>query len=253
MAIFQVELSLPKILYHGTSFPAIKGIREKPINSAFWKKDKDFGAGFYTTIDLFQSTRWARKPIDTAVKAYLLELEEKGFAEYELDFKQEQLPAVAVLECNSAAYTDIVNVVDFRGECREWAHFILRHRDSSDVHSCSCERHADIVCGIMADNDTGEIIKEFKNSNRQLDNEEDLNWFWKRIVQTKHGKVLNGLELGDQIAFFDERLNSMLQLKGYYLYRPEAYLDEVTPTNYRQEWQLYDAEGNHVSEHESGL
>lgn len=249
MAIFHVDLSLPNTLYHGTSIGAIEGIRRQPINSRYWRGERDFGCGLYTTIDLYQATRWARKPIAEAVEANMM-MEHGDILIPAIP--PEELPAVAVLECKPEVYTDDVSVVDFRGECREWAEFILRHRFDSGIHRCNCPRHADIVCGLMADNNTGQVIKEFR-AKRRMDNEEDLLWFWKQIVLSKEGRVLNGLELGDQIAFFDERLNSMLQLKGYYIYNPLNYINDVNPNNYRWEWDLYDATGSPYKEDESRL
>lgn len=237
MALFDVNFEMPEVLYHGTVIGALKGLRNKPINEEFWKNDRDFGAGFYTTIDMFQAARWARKNFITAIES----LELAGI--HEASFDLEQLPAIAVFSCKPANYDDNIRVLDFRGESRAWAQFILLHRYGSSAHKCLCGLHPQIVCGSMADNDTGEIIKQFHAESRSLIDNADLDWFWSQIIRTKTGERLKGLELGDQIAFFDERFNSILQLKGYYKFDPSNVMRDLSLKNYREEWTYYAEDG----------
>ncbi|MFC5407567.1 DUF3990 domain-containing protein [Cohnella soli] len=202
MAQFDVSLVLPDTLYHGSTMGAIQGLRIKPINKEFWKDAKDFGAGFYTTIDLFQATTWARKPV------VAMERLNKGTDPSAMvrSLPKDQIPVVAVYDCNSNLYTDNIILHDYRGESRAWAQFILSHRHSSTVDNCLCLNefgwiHPHIACGLMADNDTGQIIEDFRSQGRDIHNRDDLEWFWTQIIRTREGRRLNGLELGDQIAF----------------------------------------------------
>ena len=52
----------PEFLYHGTTthFLDLLVVSKKPlINSKYWKTERDFGKGFYTTFDLPQAKSWA--------------------------------------------------------------------------------------------------------------------------------------------------------------------------------------------------
>jgi hypothetical protein len=52
---------------------------------------------------------------------------------------------------------------------------------------------------------------------------------------------LPGLELGDQIAFFDERLNRLLQFEGYYKLNLAKFTGKINDsTSYKKEWDFYD-------------
>nr|WP_273386999.1 DUF3990 domain-containing protein [Cohnella zeiphila] len=226
---------MPNQVFHGTQMKAIPGIRQKPINKAYCRANKDFGSGFYTTIDLYQATRWARKSIDDVI-AFNRKMGQPLIS----NISEGELPAVAVLNCEPDGNNLDIPVHDFRAESKEWADFILKHRfDSSNV-SCNCSLHPDIVCGVMADNNTGDIIAKFRKENRQIDNPADLKWFWERITLSQEGRRLIGLELGDQIAFLNEDLNEMLTVKGYYKYNLSKRIDVVTPQNYTEEWDYYE-------------
>lgn len=231
---------LPDTLYHGTTMGAIlnpEGFRKQLINEAFMRnfrsQNKDFGTGFYTTIDFRQAAHWARKSFvaawRTGVRAFM----------------PEELPAILKIRYRPVVGDNEYSVLDFRGESKEWSDFILVHRYQSSLHECYCRmifghEHPKIVCGPMADNDTGSVIAVFKEENRAFYREEDRSWFQEQITQTEDGFRRVGLELGDQIAWFGEELNNFLEYDGYYKLNVERFLaDHVNEKNYREEWDYY--------------
>ncbi|MEK5183169.1 MULTISPECIES: DUF3990 domain-containing protein [unclassified Paenibacillus] len=234
MAEYNVKLTLPDVVYHGTTMGAINspvGLRNKLINFEFLQesRQKDFGTGFYTTIDLRQAMSWPLgkfiRFINTGVQT----------------ISPDEIPAVAKIRILPENYDDVLNVVDFRGESLDWVKYILTHRYDSRINYCRCDNHAHIVCGCMADNNTGDVISEFINSGMDITNPNHQLWFGEQITQSKEGTRLLGLELGDQIAFFDERLNRMLKFEGYYelnLTRFSGKLDNSS--QYQEEWDFHE-------------
>ncbi|XID94641.1 hypothetical protein ACF3MZ_09065 [Paenibacillaceae bacterium WGS1546] len=101
------------------------------------------------------------------------------------------------------------------GISKEWAKYIYDHRvvplkkDTVDP----CTRHAHIVIGPMADADTGKIVQDGVRLKK------DASWFMDKITRNSANRRLDGLELGNQIAFCDERLAPMLRLSGAYLFQ----------------------------------
>jgi len=239
MALIDTQIELPEVVYHGTQYSAIDGIIRKPINPDFWKPDKDFGAGFYTTIDLHQATLWAKKPFMMLAE---FANQENRNVRWVPKIPLGRTPVVLVLEIHPDRYDDNIRLLDFRGEGRAWVNFILRHRLHGKPGQCRCELHPQIVCGPMADNDTGTIISTFKQNQRSPDRDSDVEWFREQITMSKDGRRLNGLQLGDQIAFFDERLNGILKVRGYYVYEHKQQPLQVTIDNFEKEWVYYDAD-----------
>jgi len=248
MANYITTFRLPDVVYHGTFLKAIPSIKQKIINFDFLKQsyNRDFGTGFYTTIDLKQAMRW---PVLKVTKKLIT----GGKVE------ADEAPAVVKIRLHPERYDDDITVLDFRGESMEWVKFLLSHRLDSSAHRCSCledfgHPHPQIVCGSMADNDTGGIIEEFVRSGRSKDVLDDVIWFAEMITQDDNGEKLSALELGDQIAFFDERLNRIMSFEGYYTLRMEDYTlnlnvdEEISPegwdyygTNDDSNEQTYDA------------
>ncbi|PWW05052.1 uncharacterized protein DUF3990 [Paenibacillus cellulosilyticus] len=216
-----VRFNTPDYVFHGTIMKYCNGLIEKPINLKFAGKNKDFGSGLYTTIDFYQASRWAKSFYEDE----LLAAEEDG---------SNIAPCVVVYQlAPEKLVPQVIEVLDFRGESRAWSNFILRHRFDSSVGECMCERHPQIVCGSMADNNTGVVIHAFREDGRNVDNVHDQEWFANAIVWTKDGsKFLSGLELGDQIAFFDEDINSMLVPVGYYQFDTN-----ITVSDARDYWE----------------
>lgn len=245
MADYNVKFTLPDVVYHGTTMNAIdnpSGLKHKLINFNFLKesRQKDFGTGFYTTIDLKQAMSWPLGKFITSIQT--------GFE----SMMQSDLPAVAKIRILPENYDDLLNVVDFRGESHEWVKYILTHRFDSSFDYCRCENHAHIVCGSMADNNTGHVISEFINSGMDITNPDHQKWFGEQITLSKDGtRRLLGLELGDQIAFFDERLNRMLKFEGYYKLNYDRFLEKLSNQwdnsnewddiyQFQEEWDYYE-------------
>lgn len=241
MAEFITRFILPEVLFHGTTMGAIlnpSGFTKKFINQDFMQssrsKNRDFGTGLYTTVDFRQAALWARKSLMGAWERGVKQIEEI------------ELPVIVQIRCIEPLNQKRVEVLDFRGESKEWSDFILVHRYQSSLNDCNCspiygKTHPQIVCGPMADNDTGQVIANFKADNRQIHIKEDCSWFRDQITQTKDGDRRLGLELGDQIAWFGEDLNSLLEYDGYYKININRFLaDEVNETNYREEWDYYE-------------
>jgi hypothetical protein len=205
MAEIFSRYSFPDYVFHGTVMEYLKGYKGKLINKENLKHsfNKDFGTGLYTTIDFQQAAEWARKLSND------LALSDNFFGD--------DTPLVIVIKIDPENYDGVVDVLDFRGESKSWSNFILNHRFKSSLDFDPCgDLHPQVVCGSMADNDTGEVIGTFRNNGYRIDLVQDQLWFQNQIVyKKKYKRVLAGLELGDQIAFFDERLNGMLKLVGY--------------------------------------
>lgn len=235
MAEYNVELKLPDVVYHGTTMGAINspsGLRNKLINFEFLQgsRQKDFGTGFYTTIDLKQAMSWPLGKFITLINTGVQTI------------SQNEIPAVAKIRILPENYEDHLNVVDFRGESHEWVKYILAHRYDSSLNYCRCENHAHIVCGCMADNNTGDVISEFISRGMDISNPDHQLWFGEKITMSKDGtQRLLGLELGDQIAFFDERLNRMLKFEGYYKLNLDRFSGQMDNSNqYQKEWDYHD-------------
>lgn len=111
------QLVLPEWLYHGTTADAVPGfVKNGLIDTRYWKPKRDFGAGFYTTIDLEQAKEWAEK---TARR-----------------FGEE--PVVLQIRCLTTVTREVNHLV-FIGACNEWAEYILDHRTMNPSESDPCE------------------------------------------------------------------------------------------------------------------
>jgi hypothetical protein len=239
---FITRFVLPEFLYHGTTMAAVlhpDGFVKKLINQEFMRNprsnDRDFGTGFYTTIDFRQAAEWARRK--------MLAVWESGKDIHY--YTEEELPVIVQIRCIQADVPQKIEVLDFRGEGDAWSDFILTHRIGSQLNNCHCIQfnglpHPQIVCGPMADNDTGQVIAQFKQEGREWENADDRRWFRQQITQTNDGILQSGLELGDQIAWFGEDLNNFLRYDGYYKINKDRFLDRrADERNYREEWDYY--------------
>lgn len=243
MILLKTKLIMPEILYHGTTMAAIQnpnGFRHRLINEEFMKnrrsENRDFGTGFYTTVDFRQAALWARKSIVSAWRSDMSQ------------YPENELPVILKIVCRIPDEDREIEVLDFRGESNNWSDFILLHRYQSRLNDCACNMvlghsHPKIVCGPMADNDTGSVMALFKQDKREILSERDRLWFREEITQTEDGNKRVGLELGDQIAWFGEDLNNFLSLNGYFKINVERFLgDTVNETNYREEWDYHEGE-----------
>jgi hypothetical protein len=145
-------VDVPPILYHGTTKSFTDALERDPgclINPDFWKPNRDFGEGFYTTTDLPQAKAWA---IDNT----------------DFDFLDAR---VLVIRCNpdkipTPKNDDQVVHRVYIGATYDWSKYILEHRINEEKGMDPCyprpELHGWIVTGPMADSITGTIVKELR-------------------------------------------------------------------------------------------
>jgi hypothetical protein len=137
-----------------------------------------------------QARKWARKAEKGAVpisRACVLEIELTGIPEH-------FVPQV------------------FLGISPSWGEYIFAHRTAIKKNFDPCKRHADVIIGPMADNDTGKIVQNAVSLNK------DHLWFYNKITRNIQGKRLDALRLGNQVVFSSEQWDSSLLLTGYYIY-----------------------------------
>ena len=116
------------ILYHGSNV-AVEEPRLLKI-----QRDLDFGKGFYTTSDLDQATKWARR---TALR---LRLTESFVSVYEID--ESEMSKLRILEFDSP------NV--------DWLRFVVQNRKGHPV-----SQEWDIITGPVANDQTAPVIDLF--------------------------------------------------------------------------------------------
>lgn len=180
------NITLPQYIYHGTTDYSLNKILEslKLINTDYWKQDRDFGSGFYTTVDLNQA---------------------KSFAKYKAQIHYQE-PCVIKISCEHNDVEEIVHNV-FLGPNRKWSDFILGNR----IERISTIE-ADIITGPLADNKIGDVISKYKRFHK--DNPE---WFYQQILTKKNGSPIENP--GNQIVFSNELLaKRLLKIDGWYYY-----------------------------------
>ena len=116
------------ILYHGSNV-AVEEPRLLKI-----QRDLDFGKGFYTTSDLDQATKWARR---TALR---LRLTESFVSVYEID--ESEMSKLRILKFDSP------NV--------DWLRFMVQNRKGHPV-----SQEWDIITGPVANDQTAPVIDLF--------------------------------------------------------------------------------------------
>lgn len=162
----------------------------------YWNPNKDFGKGFYTTIDLPQAQDWA-----------ISRMEKFG-----------EDPCVLQMYVDVNAVPEGLTHHVFFGPSLEWATYINNHRSNqTEQDPCYESDHAQIVSGPMADNDTGRTLET------RIDEQKGVSWFYMEIMKSKEGDPLGGLGLGNQIAFSDLPIaKRMLRLHGAWLINDEG-------------------------------
>lgn len=200
-----VAVTFPQWLYHGTTADCLPGFMAELINPQFWKPGKDFGPGFYTTIDLPQAKEWALK----------------------WGSENMEDPCVLEIVLNLESIPESKSHDIFLGPSREWAKFILDHRTMKEEDPCTglyAREHAQIVTGPMADGNTGRIVDVFTKTG-----DKDVDWFYEQIMIDKNKNSMSGLALGNQISFHDvQSARQMLRLHGAWILNSE------------EEWIYYD-------------
>lgn len=185
------RVGFPTMLYHGTLDFYLSSFQERLLDRTYWRPNRDFGEGFYTTISMQQAMKWAIH----GAKNYT------GL----------QTPTPCVLKVQLLPRRIDVFPRIFMSPEYEWAEFILKHRTNERRDYDPCDIHPDMIIGPMADNDTGIIVRDAVKLGK------DVQWFSDKITRDRRGRRLDPLKLGNQVVFADERLESSLRLVGYYL------------------------------------
>ena len=116
------------ILYHGSNV----AVRSPKLLTN--QRELDFGKGFYTTSDLEQAKRWAKR---TAAR---LRKPEAFVTVYQVD----------------AAALDRLHVLSFDSPDARWLHFVAANRRGDAPQECW-----DVVCGPVANDQTMPVIDLF--------------------------------------------------------------------------------------------
>lgn len=212
MASLRTHFIYPSRLYHGTRIDPDVGVQKaleqfcsRLLNPEYWKNGKDFGRGFYTTLDLSQAQQWALRGMDQQKRLIL------------------KIPLVLEIEWNPYHYVSdyhgMIEHLIFPGASLEWAKYILDHRMNS---RCSCKKkHPAIIIGPAADN-SGLQIRTLVSSYKQ---QSHSHYFLDGITKTPYGKQLTDLQLNNQVVFCSEIAQPTLKILGFYTWGEE-----------RQEW-----------------
>jgi hypothetical protein len=155
----------------------------------YWKPNRDFGRGLYTTISLDQAKTWARS------------MQEK---------LNEGNPCVLEISISPEALNTPPNYRIFTGISQDWAKYIYEHRTVKSWNDDPCNPHADIVIGPMADADTGKIVQDGVKLKKNSE------WFLDKITRNHANRRLDTMKLGNQIVFCNEDHAPMLHLSGAY-------------------------------------
>ncbi|MFC5528271.1 DUF3990 domain-containing protein [Cohnella yongneupensis] len=192
MPDISIEVVFPAKVYHGTLDIFLDGFKAQLLNSSYWKPNRDFGRGFYTTISIEQARMWARAMQD--------KLNTGNPCVLEIALFPDRLPSQPSYRI-------------FTGISLNWAQYIYEHRTVAVDAPDPCSVHADIIIGPMADADTGKIVANGVKLKKNAD------WFMDKITRNHANRRLDSLKLGNQIAFGSESLAPMLQLSGYEIYQ----------------------------------
>jgi hypothetical protein len=186
-----MDITTPQKLFHGTTDNFVQSFQNKLLNSQYWKPGRDFGKGFYTTISVGQARKWATKAAKQAILGHA---------------------RPCVLEIELVSIPKNVDPLIFLSDSLTWAEFIMNHRKVTVNESDPCLNHPEIIIGPMADSDTGNIIRNAVQLNK------DVHWFYDQITRSERGRRLDSLRLGSQVVFSSERWESSLRLIGYNIY-----------------------------------
>ena len=102
------RVGFPTVLYHGTLDLYLSSFQDKLLNRRYWRPNRDFGEGFYTTISMQQAMKWAVQ----GAKNYI------GL----------ETPAPCVLKIQLLPKRIDVFPRIFMSPELEWAEFVFRHR-----------------------------------------------------------------------------------------------------------------------------
>ena len=134
------------ILYHGSNVP----VQEPRLLKI--QRDLDFGKGFYTTSDLEQASKWAKR---TALRI------------------KQGTPCVSVYELEDAALKEL-RVLRFEKPNADWLRFVAANRKGT-----ASAGDWDMICGPVANDQTMPVIDLFLDG--MYDEEETI----KRLLPQK--------------------------------------------------------------------
>lgn len=192
VSAISIEVVFPAKVYHGTLDIYLDGFKEQLLNPRYWRPNRDFGKGFYTTISIEQARIWA-KAMQNKLNGGNPCVLEITLTPDRLDFE----PRYRI----------------FTGISLNWAKYIYEHRTVAPNAPDPCEHHEDIIIGPMADADTGKIVASGVKLKKNAE------WFLDKITRNHANRTLDALKLGNQITFGSESLAPMLQLSGYEIYQ----------------------------------
>ncbi|CAH1203710.1 hypothetical protein PAECIP111891_02400 [Paenibacillus allorhizoplanae] len=187
-----MDIITPQRLYHGTTNNLVNLFQDKLLDSRYWRPGRDFGEGFYTTISTAQARNWARKAAARSIMGHEL---------------------ACVLEIELISIPAKMEPLIFLSDSLAWAQFVMSHRSVMNKgEDDPCHKHPDIIIGPMADGDTGRIIEEAVQLNK------DVHWFYDQILRTTRGRKLDALRLGNQVVFSSEKWEASLRFVGYNIF-----------------------------------
>ncbi|GGG18545.1 DUF3990 domain-containing protein [Paenibacillus abyssi] len=186
-----MDITTPQRLYHGTTDNLVPSFRKKLLDSQYWRPGRDFGEGFYTTISAAQARKWAHKAARSDITGSV---------------------SACVLEIEMVSMPPRVDPRVFLSDSLAWASFIMDHRKVTIKGKDPCKKHPDVIIGPMADSDTGKIVQEAVQLNK------DEEWFYQQITRSLSGRRMDSLKLGNQVVFSSEKWESYLRLVGYNIY-----------------------------------
>ena len=136
------------ILYHGSNTDV------RVINLAMCRPCKDFGQGFYLTVNKEQAVKMANRVARIYGGDPVLNI-------YEIDDRFAQAPGLIVKDFGSETSP-------------EWAKFVKNNRDKNyhDRYSpdCNLDNKYDIVIGPVADDDMALLFRQYENGTISFEN-----------------------------------------------------------------------------------
>lgn len=149
------------ILYHGSNVE----VKEPMLLKV--QRELDFGKGFYTTTDLEQATKWAKR---TAKRRGV----DKAF--------------VTVYEVDSADINSI-RLLSFDSPNKDWLDFVVKNRKGEYI-----DENWDVISGPVADDRTAQVIELYLDG--LYDEEEAVRRFLTRKLKDQYTfKTLEAINL----------------------------------------------------------
>lgn len=116
------------ILYHGSNVE----VREPKLS--YSRTSLDFGAGFYTTTDLEQAKKWAKR---------VAQIRNGG------------KPEVSVFETDEKSWSDL-SVLNFASADKDWLSLVVKYRTGQRI-----DEKFDVISGPVANDRTVNVINQY--------------------------------------------------------------------------------------------